>query len=211
MSIIPNGIDVERFGAIVKREHDLPTIAMIGRVVPIKDVKSFIRACGIIRETIGEFKAFIMGNTDEDPEYYEECKALLAHLLLTDMVEFTGAVKIDDYLPVVDVVVFTSISEAQPLVILEVGAAGIPIVSTDVGACDEMINGHPEETPMLGSGGAIVPLSNPTMVAESVMRLLSDPAYYEGCSNAIRQRVHTYYNKKLQYNAYHALYGSLLG
>jgi polysaccharide biosynthesis protein PelF len=210
MSIIPNGVDVARFGAIQKRDHELPTIAMIGRVVPIKDVKSFIRACGILRETVGEFKAYIMGNTDEDPEYYDECRNIVEHLLLDDMVEFTGAVKIDDYLPEIDIVVFTSISEAQPLVILEVGAAGIPVVSTDVGACDEMVNGLPEETPLLGSGGAIVPLSNPTMVAEAVIRLLSNPAYYEECANAIRARVHTYYNKSLQYNAYHSLYASVI-
>jgi polysaccharide biosynthesis protein PelF len=210
MSIIPNGIDVARFASIPRREHDIPTIAMIGRVVPIKDVKSFIRACSILRETIGEFRAYIMGNTDEDPDYYEECRYLLSHLLLDGMVEFTGAVRIDDYLPTVDVVVFTSISEAQPLVILEAGAAGIPVVSTDVGACDEMINGRPDESPVLGAGGTVVPLSNPTAVASAVVRLLSDPAHYESCARAIRQRVATYYHKDLQKDAYHALYHGLL-
>jgi polysaccharide biosynthesis protein PelF len=209
MSVIPNGIDVARFAAIPRRDHDVPTIAMIGRVVPIKDVKSFIRACAILRETLGEFKAYIMGNTEEDTDYYEECRQLLSHSLLDGMVEFTGAVHIDTYLPTIDVVVFTSISEAQPLVILEAGAAGIPIVSTDVGACDEMINGRPDESPVLGAGGAVVPLSNPTAVASAVVRLLSDPAHYEACSRAIRQRVATYYNQDLQKNAYHALYHAL--
>ena len=210
MRIIANGIDVERFAAIARREHDVPTIAMIGRVVPIKDVKSFIRACGILRETIGEFRAYIMGNTEEDPEYYEECRQIASHLLLDSMLEFTGAVRIDEYLPMVDIVVFTSISEAQPLVILEVGAAGIPIVSTDVGACSEMINGHLDERPPLGSGGIIVELSNPSAVASAVVKLLADRSFYESCSQAIRQRIATYYPKTMQRSAYDALYKELL-
>ncbi len=210
MRVIANGIDVERFAAIRRKPHDIPTIAMIGRVVPIKDVKSFIRACGSLRETIGEFRAYIMGNTEEDPEYYEECRAITSHLLLDTSLEFTGAVKIDEYLPNIDIVVFTSISEAQPLVILEAGAAGIPIVSTDVGACSEMINGHAGEMPPLGSGGIIVELSNPSAVAGAIVKLLSDRSYYESCSQTIRQRVATYYHRTQQHHAYDALYKELL-
>jgi glycosyltransferase involved in cell wall biosynthesis len=211
MQIIPNGVDVARFASIQPREHDIPTIAMIGRVVPIKDVKSFIRSCAIMRDKIGDLRAYIMGNIDEDPEYAAECKKLVQHLLLDDVVQFTGAVRIDDYLPEIDVVVFTSVSEAQPLVILEVGAAGIPVVSTFVGACEEMIYGAFDENPPLGAGGAVVPLANPSAVAEETLRLLSDPAYYKSCSSAMKQRVATYYNSELQHAEYRNLYNRFLG
>ena len=66
MRLIPNGVDIERYGNIKPINHDVPTIAMIGRVVPIKDVKSFIRACAYVKEALGELKVYIMGNTDED-------------------------------------------------------------------------------------------------------------------------------------------------
>ncbi len=210
MSVIPNGVDVERYSAVAHKDHDRPTIAMIGRVVPIKDVKSFIRASGIIRDILGDVKIYIMGNTTEDPDYYEECRTIVAHLGLENHLEFTGAVKIDDYLPDVDVVVFTSISEAQPLVILEVGAAGIPVVSTNVGACDEMINGATGELPALGAGGAVVPLSNPTATAQATIKLLTDPAYYQQCAHNIKQRVHAHYTSTQQHGAYDTLYTSLM-
>jgi glycosyltransferase involved in cell wall biosynthesis len=210
MMIIANGVDVERFAALPKVEHDVPTIAMIGRVVPIKDVKSFIRAVAIMRDQMGDLRAYIMGNAEEDPEYAIECKKLAQHLLLDDVLIFTGAVRIDEYLPQIDVVVFTSISEAQPLVILEAGAAGIPIVSTFVGACEEMIYGAYNENPPLGAGGAVVPLSNAGAVAEETMRLLTDPAYYQSCSNAIRTRVSEYYNSDLQHQQYRQLYSALI-
>jgi polysaccharide biosynthesis protein PelF len=209
MHVIPNGIDVARFGAIERKAHDVPTIAMIGRVVPIKDVKSFIRACAMIRTALGDVKIYVMGNIDEDPDYYEECRQIATHAGLDGSLEFTGAVKIDDYLPEIDVIIFTSISEAQPLVILEVGAAGIPVVATSVGACEEMIYGADNESPRLGAGGAVVPLANPSATAQATIRLLTDPAYYQECAYAMKQRVQRYYTQSQQQLAYSELYSSL--
>ena len=209
LMVIPNGIDIERFSAIKRQEHDIPTVAMIGRVVPIKDVKSFIRACSIIRSVLGEIKIYIMGNTTEDPEYYEECRQIVAHAGLEDSLEFTGSVRIDNYLPQVDLIIFTSISEAQPLVILEVGAAGIPVVATSVGACEEMIYGSYDEDPKLGAGGAVVPLANPSATAQAAIRLLTDSAYYQECAHAMQQRVHRYYTQSQQQTSYKELYSSL--
>lgn len=206
MHLIPNGVDVERFSVILPKEHERPTIALIGRVVPIKDIKSFLRACSILHEHIPDLRALVMGPTDEDEKYYADCQELVVHLGLENTVEFTGQVRIDDYLGEVDVMVLSSISEAQPLVILEAGAAGIPCVATDVGACREMIYGHPKENPVLGHGGTIVPLSNPSAIAQALLRLLSDRQHYADCSTAMRQRVAKYYTKEKQYAAYKALY-----
>jgi len=196
MRVIPNGIDVARFASISRPpEPRPPTIALIGRVVPIKDVKTFIRACARLIEAVPDLKALIMGPTDEDAAYAEECRAMIATLDLGRNVEFTGRVRIDDYLGRIDVVVLTSISEAQPLVILEAGAAGIPCVATDVGACREMIMGRDDEDPPLGAGGAVTALSDPAAIAGSIADLLTKAEYRERCSQAIRRRVQRYYNK----------------
>ena len=93
--------------------------------MPIKDVKTFLRAAARLRDSIPEARALILGPLDEDPGYYGQCRTLVEHLGLGETVTFTGRVNLDDYLPEIDVVVLTSLSEAQPLVILEAGAAGI--------------------------------------------------------------------------------------
>lgn len=207
LAVIPNGIDYLRFSAIARVPDERPpTVAMIGRVVPIKDVKNFIRACGFVCQRLAEFEALIMGPTDEDEEYYQECQDLVARLELRQTVRFTGRVKLDEYLGRIDVNVLTSVSEAQPLVVLEAGAAGVPTVATDVGACREMILGHDDEDPHLGPGGAITPVSNPLAVAEALTTLLTDPAWYRRCSNAIRTRVERSYHKRDQDAAYRKLY-----
>jgi polysaccharide biosynthesis protein PelF len=205
--IIPNGVDYERFSVIDRTPGDRPpTIALIGRVVPIKDIKSFIRACAFLQQKFPDFRALVMGPTDEDPRYFEECQTMVASLALGDHLTFTGQVRLEEYLGEVDVVVLTSISEAQPLVILEGGAAGIPAVATDVGACKEMLLGRSDEQPALGPGGAVTPLANPLATAEAVAQLLSDPDWYKSCSVAMRQRVLRSYNKIDLDAAYNTLY-----
>jgi glycosyltransferase involved in cell wall biosynthesis len=209
MRIIPNGVDTAHYAAI-KREPHPPTIALIGRVVPIKDVKGFIKAVHILRQSFPGIRAYMIGPDDEDPQYAAECKELVEHLELKDIFIFTGKVRIEDYLGSIDVVVLSSISEAQPLVILEAGAAGVPSVATDVGACWEMIMGDSHEYPKLGAGGAIVPLSNPRAIANAVLQLITEHDYYRQCSTAIAERVKRYYNKEDQYLAYAGLYQELM-
>jgi polysaccharide biosynthesis protein PelF len=207
LKIIPNGIDYDRFSKVEpKPGRRPPTVALIGRVVPIKDIKTFIRACAQLREVTPDLRAIVMGPTDEDEEYFEECKTMVRHLTLEKCLEFSGRVKLEDYLGEIDAIVLTSISEAQPLVILEAGAAGVPTVATDVGACREMIEGMESEEPPLGPAGAIVPLSNPTATAHELARLLGDKEWHDQCSTAVKLRVEQSYNKTGLDATYRAIY-----
>lgn len=211
MSVIPNGVDVVRFGSLVRAKQPMPTIGLIGRVVPIKDVKSFLQATAILARSIPDLKAYIIGSHDEDPDYVAECKELIEYLDLSNVVELTGQVRIDEYMPKLDLVVLTSISEAQPLVLLECGAAGIPGVAPDIGACMEMLNGSIDENPPLGAGGIITPLANPEATAQAIYTLLTDERRYENASHAMRERVVKYYNKTSQYDSYRELYNKYTG
>jgi polysaccharide biosynthesis protein PelF len=207
LEIIPNGIDYRHFSLLQeKREEHPPAIALIGRVVPIKDVKTFIRAAAIVRAIVPDVQALVLGPADEDPEYFAECQALVSHLGLESCLQFTGPVSVPDYLPRLDVVVLTSISEAQPLVILEAGAAGVPSVATDVGACREMIHGSPNEEPPLGAGGEVTPLANPTATAQAIAGLLLDLDRWQRSSRAMRERVRRYYDKPGLDRSYRELY-----
>ncbi len=210
MMIIPNGVDVKRFAALSHPRHEAPSIGLIGRVVPIKDVKTFIRAVGLLRQSLPDIKAYIIGPINEDAEYYQECVNLVQLMGLDRTIQFTGQVKVDEYLPVLDLVVLTSISEAQPLVVLEAGAAGIPIVATDVGACREIVEGTPEESPKLGVGGIVTPLASPAATADAIFTLLSDKAMYDAASQAISTRTAQYYNETIQQLAYRNLYAQFL-
>lgn len=207
MEVIPNGIDFERFEKLSRVKNDRSfTVALIGRVVPIKDVKTYIRAIAQVREIMPQVRGYLLGPYDEDPEYYQECQQLVEHLGIKNGFEFTGRVDLLEWMGRIDLNVLTSISEGQPLVILEAGAAGIPCVATDVGACREMIEGDSQEFPPLGHAGAVVPLSNPASTARAIIRLLSDPVLLESSGRAMQERVRAYYNKDDLKEKYRVLY-----
>jgi glycosyltransferase involved in cell wall biosynthesis len=211
LRIIPNGIDVSRFEDVAPAACDArPTIALIGRVVPIKDVKTFIECVAQVRAQLPDLRALVLGPCDEDPRYYEECKALVRDLDLTETVEFTGPVNVKQYMPLIQVVVLTSLSEAQPLVLLEAGAAGIPCVATDVGSCREIIEGRLSEEPKLGSAGEVVELVNPAQAAGAVIELLSNRAARAAKGSTLRDRVRKYYASENALQQYRELYESLV-
>ncbi len=210
LRVIANGIDLERFKGIARASPtQRPTMALVGRVVPIKDVKTYIEAANLLKATVPDLRAWVMGPTDEDPEYYAECRALVADLALEDTVIFTGPVNVVDYLGQVHVMVLTSLSESQPLVILEAGAAGIPFVSTDVGSCREIIDGPPDERPHLGQGGTVTHLADAGEIAAAAHDLLTDHDKRRKAGDALRTRVAAHYTSQKASAAYSELYARL--
>lgn len=210
MMLISNGINVKKYSAIKRKSGGPKTIALIGRVVPIKDIKTFIRAVAHLSKDMSEIVAYIIGPTDEDPHYFEECKQLVEHYKIESIITFTGRVDLKDWLPKIDLTVLTSISESQPLILLEAGASGIPSVATHVGSCHEILYGRKDESPQLGEGGLIAPLANPLQIAKQIERLLVDEELYMNCSNVIKERVRIYYNEDIQRKAYDKLYKSMM-
>ncbi|OSQ35566.1 GT4 family glycosyltransferase PelF [Thalassospira mesophila] len=204
--VIPNGIDYEKYSKVPRNKQEKPIIGLIGRVVPIKDIKSFIRAVHMLSRETRNFEALILGPTDEDQTYFDECLAMVEHLKIGDIVTFGGRVNIADYLGKIDVLVLSSVSEAQPLVILEGGAAGIPTVATDVGACREMLYGRSDEIPPLGQGGIVVPVANPSEMAKALGQIIITPAIRDKFGATIKERVRTQYNKKSVLALYREIY-----
>ncbi len=210
LAVVANGIDVRKFAHIAPAPaSSRPTMALIGRVVPIKDVKTYIEAARILAERIPDLRAWVIGPVEEDPEYDAECRRLVAEHGLEKTVAFTGAVNILDYLGQIHVLVLTSLSESQPLVILEAGAAGIPFVATDVGSCREIIEGRADETPHFGPGGEITHLAAADEIAAAAGRLLTDHSWRRSAGDALKARVSAHYTSEQAAGAYSTLYERL--
>ncbi len=207
-SNIANGIDVEKFAALRVDWPDgpPPILCLIGRVVPIKDIKTYIRAMRIIVSHMPEAQAWIAGPEDESPEYAQECRDLVTQLGLENSVKFLGFQKLTELLPQVGLVVLSSISEALPLVILEGYAAGVPTLSTDVGSCRQLVMGLPGEDEALGASGRVVRIADPQALAQAALELLGDPAEWQRARSAAIQRVEKYYSQQLLFERYRALY-----
>ncbi len=212
LTIVPNGVNVERFKAI-RRAPDAPippVLALIGRVVPIKDIKNFIRAMRIVRAKVPNAEGWLVGPQDEDPDYTRECKLLVESLDLGNCIKFLGFQSPDDIFPKIGLSVLTSVSEGQPLVMLEGYAAGIPAVATDVGSCSELVYGVNEEDKAIGASGAVVPIANPAEFADAAITLLRDEDIWRNARDAAITRVETYYDEKDMIRRYADIYQTQL-
>ena len=209
--IVPNGIDLEAFRARVRRtprpveERRTPRVGFVGRLTPIKDVVTFIRACFLALQDL-EMDVRIIGPVDEDPRYARRCQQLVRKLGLEYRVRFERTLPIELVYPELDLVVLTSFSEGQPLVILEANAAGIPVVASDVGACRELLEGRTKEDRSIGPSGIVTLLAAPEETAAAIARLIRDPGLRARMGAAGRERVATFYQLSTTITSYRMLY-----
>lgn len=209
---IANGIDVVKFRALRTLRSDTipPIMCLIGRVVPIKDIKTYIRATRVMVSRHPNIQAWIAGPEEESPDYARECHELVESLGLQNNVKFLGFQKLTDLLPQIGLVVLSSISEALPLVILEGYAAGVPTVTTDVGSCHQLVYGLDEEDQRLGASGGVVGIADPQALAETALHFLTDPAAWHAAAQAGILRVERYYTHPVMFGRYQAVYDRAL-
>lgn len=207
LRIIPNGIDVELYaGTERSAEPRAPTVLMIGRVVPIKDTRTFIMAVSLLIQRIPNVIAILIGPEEEDRAYADGCRSLVAQLGLETSVQFLGRVPdVKQYLRQADVIALTSISEAQPIALLEAAATGLPAVTTDVGSCREIIEGF-EDDPVSGRGGIVVEACNPQAVATALGDILLHQEMRVEMGRVMQKRIRHLYDKERIRQLYEDLY-----
>lgn len=210
---IPNGVAVHRLAPLRTQRPDEvpPVLCLIGRVVPIKDIKTFVRAMRRVVNRMPQAQGWIAGPAEEDPAYAEECRNLVDSLGLSDNVRFLGMQKIDELMPKIGLVVLSSISEALPLVLLEGFAAGVPSVATDVGSCRQLMYGLGEEDEAIGAAGRVVGIADPQALADAALELLNDEAAWLDAQRAGIARVERYYADTLMFDRYREVYDGALG
>ena len=172
--ITPNGIDYKRFEnlpAAKAQDADYINIGAILRVAPIKDVKTMIQAFAYAKKRCPKLKLWIMGPYDEEPEYAAECFKMAQQLEISD-IEFTGRIQVTDYLGRMDMTILTSISEGQPLTILESFAARVPVIATDVGNCRGLLYGEDDD---FGKAGILTHIMNIEEIGNAMVYLAENP------------------------------------
>lgn len=172
--ITPNGIDVSRFENIPGKAEDdaYVEVGAFVRITPIKDIKTLIQAFARAKAMDGRLRLWIMGPDGEDPDYAAECREYVDYLGLKDVI-FTGRIQTTEYIGRMDMTILTSISEGQPLVILESFAAKKPAIATDVGNCRGLICG--EDGDALGDAGFVAHIMNTSELGAAMLDLAQHP------------------------------------
>lgn len=196
--VIPNGIDIPRF-CIEREEKPGFHVGLVGRVVPIKDIKTYIATAKIVLEKIPDAVFHCIGPTDEDTGYYRDCQKLVKSLKIEDRFIFTGRQNVLDYYKFLNVLLLTSVREAQPLVILEGYCGGVPAVATAVGNIPEMLDYDDR---------FIAPSKDSVKLAECIQYIHDHPEEMTKINEANKQKAVTYYNKIDLHKRYKEIYYS---
>ena len=191
-----NGVDTAEFPTGV--EPTMPTISWLGRIDPIKDVETLIRAFAYVHDQLPESRLRVFGGTPKGGEGYQKhCENLIRDLNLTDSATLEGRVNVTvDAYHAGHVVALTSISEGFPYTAIEAMAAGRPLVATDVGGVREAI----------GDTGFVVPPRDPEAVARASLKLLTDHPLRQQMGAAARDRVFNSFTLENFLGIYRTLY-----
>ncbi|MDD3429275.1 MAG: GT4 family glycosyltransferase PelF [Oscillospiraceae bacterium] len=203
-SVIANGIHYERFCGLEDKQPDgYIDIGAVVRIAKIKDIKTMIYAFTELKARVKNARLHIMGDVD-DKDYYKECLLLVKQLGTQDII-FTGMVNVIEYMEKLDFTILTSISEAQPLAVIESFAAKRPCVTTDVGSCRELLFGCCAGDD-LGQAGYCAPPMNKEELALAMERMCKDAKRRREMGAVGRKRAQTYFTHQHSMQQYKQLY-----
>ncbi len=173
---IYNGIDFKTPIHPVPREEFLQSIGMkiepgdviagiAGRLSPVKDIPTLLRALKLARETLPNLKLAIAG----DGEDKEKLQQLTAQLGLSEHVCFAGWLKdVNSFFNAIDISLITSLSEGFPYVLTEAARMHRVTISTNVGGIPSLITD--------GETGKLFTPRDEQRLCQLLIELAQDPA-----------------------------------
>ena len=176
-----------------------PVVGIVGRLSPVKDHRTFLRAAVRISIAYPETTFVVAGDGPDRAALELEARALLG-----ERIRFLGWVNdIATLYAACDVVALTSRTEGTPVALIEAAAAGKPVVATDVGGVSEVVRD--------GSTGYTVPAGDDVAVTAAVVSLLKDPDRARDMGDAGAAHVRSRFSRVRMADDLTALYAELLG
>jgi glycosyltransferase involved in cell wall biosynthesis len=206
--VVPVGLDLDHLTGDLPRgrlrreaglEEKAALVGMVGRLVPIKDVPTFLRAARRVHERRPDTRFALVGDGEERARLEGECR----RLGLDGVVRFLGwrsdlAAVYGD----LDVVVNASRNEGTPLALIEALAAARPVVATRVGGTPDVLGG--------GERGILVPAGDDAALAAAILETLEGGEAARLRARAGREHVLRHHSAARLVGDIDALYRELL-
>lgn len=202
IQIIRNGVDLQRFRPEHRSEGRADfgfapnqiVIGSVGRLVPVKDQATLLRALALLRTGGFSFTGVIAGTGP----LHGELQSLAAALNLNDVALLGNRNDVERVLGAFDIFVLSSESEGLSNTIQEAMATGVPVVATHVGGADELV--------VHARTGYLVPPRDPQALAEAIAGLLKDPARRQRLAQAGCERARRHFGLDRMIREYEQMY-----
>ncbi len=132
-----HGIDIARFIPIeVSTDHDIFTVAHIGRITKIKNIDTLLEAAKFLSDQGRKYRYLLYGEpvTAIDQHYHKQLKNTVAAHGLQEQFLFCGSVHNGDIphlLQEIDITVNLTPTGGLDKAVIESAAAGVPVISTN--------------------------------------------------------------------------------
>ena len=190
---VNNGINVHRF---FRKEHDGFTFINVARQDDNKNQAALIRCFAELHAQKPDTKLLLLG----DGPNHSALKDLVEQLGVAQAVTLTGNVSnTEDYYAVSDVYVQCSFREAMPLSVLEALAAGLPVVSTNVGGLCDVVQDN----------GLLVPAGDEDALFEAMLKMYGQSREEKDAASQASLRIVEAYSSEGMARAYEKIYNEL--
>lgn len=203
VAMLPNGIDlslyVPKIPPVADRAGALRLI-YVGRLVREKGLFEALQGLALARALGTSATLLIVGSGDDE----ELLKAHVQHHGLDDVVRFVGAVFGEDKRHLyeqADALLFPTHAEGLPYALLEGMAAGLPAITTRVGAIPDVMVG--------GVHGLFVPPHDEQAIARAISCLAHDRPLLAAMSAACQRRIAQRYSIERLANDFSRLYAEI--
>jgi glycosyltransferase involved in cell wall biosynthesis len=195
IEVVFNSVDPERLelkGSLgsIREEYRLGNgtklVGCIGRIVPQKGQKVLLSAVPQVLRRRPDAFFLVVGDVFlKEENYREELFEFIKDNRIEKNARLTGfRTDIGNVIRSLDLVVFPSIApEAFPLSVLEAMVLGKPVIASDIGGVQEMIED--------GVTGVLVEPNRPERIAEKILSLLDDPRSCEEIGRKAEEFVNT--------------------
>lgn len=198
--VLGNAVNLEEFDGLDSGGTE-PFVLYVGRIHYRKGVADFLDAAERIART-RDVRFKLVGQGPLEEKMHQKA----ADLGIDDRTEFLGYVDRDRLVELfgqATVYVLPSHYEGLPTTMLEAMAARTPVVASEVSGVPDVIDD--------GENGLLIPPREPSRIADSVGRLLDDPAMRERLSAAGRETVEQGYTWESIGREFESLYRTLVG
>ena len=201
--IAGSGVDCSRFGPSEHaRARDLPfRVLLPARLLWDKGVAEFVAAARRLKGEGRNIDFLLAGEPDPGNPAAVPVSELDAWVE-EGVVQWQGHV---DDMPAlfasVDMVVLPSYREGLPKGLIEAAACALPLVTTDVPGCREVVTD--------GVDGLLVPARDADALADAIMRLHDDPALAQRLGNAARAKALAMFDERIVIASTFAVYKEL--
>jgi glycosyltransferase involved in cell wall biosynthesis len=202
--LIPgSGVDCERFApGDAVRQPGAFRVLLPARLLWDKGVREYVEAARELRGTGREIRFMLAGEPDPgNPASVPEAE--VTRWAADGTIEWLGHV---DDMPAlfrsVDAVVLPSYREGLPKGLIEAAASGLPLVSTDVPGCRDVISD--------GVDGLLVPARDAAALAQAIGRLHDDTGLRARLGAAARRKARARFDEQLIIRETLAVYRELM-